>query len=137
MVGALERAPCGGLPHGPEKGEGCERALPVVHPLGVQVVHFESELREFLVFCPGFSPVCVWVDGEPAPGEELPPDFDISGLEKLDEVVPDYVDHILMECTVVSESEEVELQGLALHDKLVWDVGDCDCGVVWLSSLRA
>ena len=81
--------------------------------------------------------VAVGVDGEAAAGEEFAPDFDVPGMEEVDQVVHDDIYAVFMEVTVIAEAEEVELQGFTFYHEISGDVGDVDGGKIGLPCLRA
>ena len=81
--------------------------------------------------------VAVGIDGEAAAGEEFAPDFDVSGMEEVDQVVHDDIYAVFMEVAVIAEAEEVELQGFAFYHEISGNVGDVDGGKIGLPCLRA
>ena len=81
--------------------------------------------------------VAVGVDGEAAAGEEFAPDFDVSGMEEVDQVVHDDIYAVFMEVAVIAEAEEVEFQGFAFYHEISGNVGDVDGGKIRLPGLRA
>lgn len=92
---------------------------------------------KFFPFCSLHPMVAVGVDGEAAAGEEFAPDFDVPGMEEVDQVVHDDIYAVFMEVTVIAEAEEVELQGFTFYHEISGDVGDVDGGKIGLPCLRA
>ena len=97
----------------------------------------ETEAGKVLPFGIRCAVVAVRVDGEPAAGEKFAPYFDITGMEKLDEVTHDDIHAVLVEIAVIAEAEKIELQGLAFHHVLIGDIGNINGRKVRLSCLRA
>ena len=54
-------------------------------------------------------------DGDTATRIEKADDLQIFGVHQFDQIFHDDVDAVLMEVTVVAETEEIEFQALALH----------------------
>ena len=92
---------------------------------------------KFFPFCSLHTVVAVGVDGEASAGEEFAPDFDVPGMEEVDQVVHDDIYAVFMEITVIAEAEEVELQGFAFYHEISGNVGDVDGGKIGLPCLRA
>ena len=93
----------------------------------------ETEAGKVFPFGIRCAVVAVRVDGEPAAGEKFAPYFDITGMEKLDEVTHDDIHAVLMEIAVIAEAEEIKLKTLALHHLYVGDVGYANLGEVGLT----
>ena len=77
--------------------------------------------------------VAVGIDGEAAAGKEFAPNFDVPGMEEVDQVVHDDIDAVFMEVAVIAEAEEVEFQGFAFYHEISWNVGDVDGSKIGLS----
>lgn len=76
-------------------------------------------------------------DTDSATGIEDTRYLDIAGVHKLNEVLHDDIDAILVEISVITEREEVELETLTLHHALPRDVADVDMAEIRLSGLGA
>ena len=81
--------------------------------------------------------VTVGIDGEASSGEEFAPDFYISWLQQVNQVIHDDIYAVFMEFTVIAETEEVEFQGFAFYHEISGNVGDVDGGKIGLPCLRA
>lgn len=81
--------------------------------------------------------VTVGIDGEASSGEEFAPDFYISWLQQVNQVIHDDIYAVFMEVTVIAEAEEVEFQGFAFYHEISGNVGDVDGGKIGLPCLRA
>ncbi len=85
-----------------------------------------------------FHPVvAVGVDGEAAAGEEFAPDFDVAGMEEVDQVIHDDIDAVFMEVAVIAEAEEVEFQGFAFYHEISGNVGDVNGSKIGLPGFGA
>ena len=100
------------------------------------VVH-HSVLRHLFILGSRTSVVGIWIDADATTRGKNAGDFDVFRIHQTDEVLHNLVDAILMEVSVVAETEEVELQAFALHHTLVGQVTDSDFGKVRLSRDRA
>ena len=85
----------------------------------------------------GVAVVGKGVDGDAATGGEDAAHLDIAGIHQSHQVLEDDVDAILVEVTVVAETEEIELEALALDHILAGDIVDDDSGEVGLPRLGA
>lgn len=94
-------------------------------------------LSKFFPLCSLHTVVAVGVDGEAAAGKEFAPDFDVPGMEEVNQVIHDDIDAVFMEITVIAEAEEVELQGFTFYHEISGNVGDVDGGKIGLPCLRA
>ena len=63
--------------------------------------------------------------------------LDILWIHQLDEVLHDDVHAVLVKITMVAETEEIELQALALYHLHVRDIADANLSKVWLTRDRA
>ena len=77
------------------------------------------------------------LDADAAAWVEQADDLDILGVHQLDQVLHNDVDAVLMEVAVVAETEEIELQTLALDHAHAGDVVDDDVAKVGLTRLGA
>ena len=73
---------------------------------------------KFFPLCSFHAVIAVGVDREASAGEEFAPDFDVPGLEEVDQVVHDDIDAVFMEVAVIAEAEEVEFQGFAFYHEI-------------------
>ena len=73
------------------------------------------------------------IDADAATGSEDASHLYIFGLHETDEIFHDDVDTVLMEVAVVAETEEVELEALALYHQFARDVHDANLCKVGLS----
>ena len=70
----------------------------------------EALPSHFLPFCPCLAVVAVGINGQTASGKEFAPYLDILGIHELYEFLHYYVYAVLMEVSVVAESEKIQLQ---------------------------
>ena len=113
------------------------RNLPVVDGFRIQIMLPQPVCSKFFPFCSLHAMVAVGVDGEAAAGKEFAPDFDVPGMEEVDQVVHDDIYAVFMEVTVIAEAEKVELQGFTFYHEISGNVGDVDGGKIGLPCLRA
>lgn len=92
---------------------------------------------KFFPLCAFHTVIAVGIDGEAAAGEEFAPDFDVPGLEEVDQVIHDDIDAVFMEVAVIAEAEEVEFQGFAFYHEISGNVGDVDGGKIGLPGFGA
>ena len=81
----------------------------------------------------GPAVIAVRVDADTAAGQEFPPHFDVFRVHGPDEVVHDDIDAVFMEIAVIAETEQVELQRLALYHAFPWYVRYINRRIVRLS----
>ena len=86
------------------------RNLPVVDGFWVNIMLPQPIFSKFFPLSALHPMVAVGIDGEAAAGKEFAPDFDVPGMEEVDQVVHDDIDAVFVEVSVVAEAEEVELQ---------------------------
>ena len=86
----------------------------------------QAMLRHFFILRTRFSVVVVRIDRDTATWCEFPPHFEIARFHQFHEIFPDDVDAVLVEVTVVSEAEQIQLQRLRLDEFLIRDVRDVD-----------
>ena len=91
----------------------------------------------FLVLCSWTAIVGIWVDADASTWSEDARYLYIFGVHKLDEVLHDLVHAVLMEISVVAETEKIELEALALDHSHVRDIAYADLGEVRLACDRA
>jgi len=96
-------------------------------------VVLEPVLGQLFVLGAWTAVVGVGVDGDAATWGEDAGDLDIFGVHEADEVFHDDVDAVLVEVAVVTETEEVELEALALHHALIGEIADAYLGKVGLA----
>ena len=101
--------------------------------IGKLFVCREALLGKGLVLRAGAAPVGVGVDGDAAARGEEARDLDVLGVHQGAQVFHDGVDAVLVEVAVGAETEEVELEALALHHPPVGDVADADLREVRLA----
>lgn len=105
--------------------------------LGAQLfVCGEALLGQFLVLGARTAVVGVRVDGDAATWGEEAGDLDVFGIHQFDEVFHDDVYAVLVEVSVVSEAEKIELEALALDHLHVRDIADAEFREVRLSCNR-
>ena len=92
----------------------------------------EALLREGLVLGAGAAVVGVRVDGDATTWREEAGDLYVLGIHQLDEVLHYLVDAVLVEITVVAETEQIEFEALALHHLNTWNIVDNDMTEVGL-----
>ena len=104
---------------------------------GLQIVVKQAVLRHFLVFRARLSVVGVWVDAYSAARGEESDYLDVFGLHQSNQILHDCVHAVLVEVSVVAETEEIEFQTLRFHHQFAGQVVDADLGEVRLSGDRA
>lgn len=90
-------------------------------------------LGKLLIFCALAAIVGEGVDADAATRGEDARYLDIFGVHEADEVLHDDVDAVFVEVAVVAETEEVELQALALYHAHVGDILYANLGKVGLT----
>ena len=85
------------------------KILPIINLLRIQVVVCHTVPCDFLPACAGLAVIAVGVDGDAAARGEFAPDFDIFRIHQANEILHDDVHAVLMEITVVAETEQVQL----------------------------
>ena len=103
----------------------------------LSLVGGETLLGECLIVSSRAPVIGIRMDGYATSGSEQSENFDVLGIHQLDQVIEDDIDAILMETAMVAETEEVELQALALHHPDVGNIADPDLGEVRLPGNRA
>ena len=93
--------------------------------------------RHFFVLRAGTSIVCIGINGDAAARGEDARNLNVFGIHQTDEVFHYNIDAILVESAVVAETEEIELQTLALHHFHIGNVADADFRKIGLSRYRA
>ena len=96
----------------------------------------EALFGQFLVLCARTAVVGVRIDGNAATWGEEACDLDIFGVHQFDEVLHDDVYAVLVEVSVVSEAEKIELETLAFNHLDVRDIADAELREVRLSCNR-
>ena len=84
----------------------------------------EALFCQFLVLGARTAVVGVGIDGDAATWSEEAGDLDVFGIHQFDEVLHDDVYAVLVEVSVVSEAEKIELEALALDHLDVRDIAD-------------
>ena len=111
--------------------------LPVCDGLRIQIMLPQPVCSKFFPLSSFHAVIAVGVDGEAAAGEEFAPDFDVPGMEEVDQVVHDDIYAVFMEVAVIAEAEEVEFQGFAFYHEISGNVGDVDGGKIGLPGFGA
>ena len=93
----------------------------------------ETLLSQFLVLGARTAVVGVRVDGDAATWSKEAGDLDVFGSHQFDEVLHDAVYAVLVEVSVVSAAEKIELEALALDHLHVRDIADAELREVRLS----
>ena len=93
--------------------------------------------RHFFVLRAGTSIVCIGINGDAAARGEDARNLNVFGIHQTDEVFHYNIDAILVESAVIAETEEIELQTLALHHFHIGNVADADFRKIGLSRYRA
>ncbi len=96
------------------------------------LVRRETLLGEGLVLGARTAVVGVRIDGDAAARGEEAGDLYVFGIHQLDEILHNLVDAILVEVSVVAETEQIQLQALALDHPHVRNITDPDLGEVRL-----
>ena len=116
---------------------GACRLLPVVHGIRIHIVPQQPVPGHIAPFRAAPAVIAVWVDRQPASWKETAPHFDIPRIEELDQVIHDEIHTVFMEIAVVAVAEKIELQGLALYNEFVRDIGNVNRSKIGLARLRA
>ena len=88
---------------------------------------------QLLVLSAGAAIVTEGKDANPSSGGKVPKDLDVARVHQLDEILHNDIHTVLMEGTVITEAEEVELEALALDHLHIRDVADVYGRIVGLS----
>lgn len=96
----------------------------------------ETMFGQFLVLGARTAVVGVRVDGDAATWGEEAGDLDVFGIHQFDEVLHDDVYTVLVEVSVVSEAEKIELETLTLNHLDVRDIADAELCKVRLPGYR-
>ena len=88
---------------------------------------------QLLVLRAGATIVAEGKDANPSSGGKVPKNLDVARVHQLDEVLHDDIHTVLMEGTVITEAEEVELEALALDHLHIRDIADVYGRIVGLS----
>ena len=92
----------------------------------------EAVTGHFFVFGAGLTIVGIRIDADAAAWNKDTCYLNILGIHEVDKVFHDDVDAILMETSVITETEKVEFEAFALYHSLVWKVVDaylCEVGL--------
>ena len=87
----------------------------------------------FFPFCTRLTVIAVRINGNSAAWEKFSPYFDIFRLHKLNKVIHNDVNAVLVEISVIAEAEQVELQGFALDHLYIGHIGNIDRRKIRLS----
>jgi len=98
-----------------------------------EVVMKETVLSHLLILSAWTSVVGIGIDADAATGREKTDDFNVLGVHKSDKVLHNRVDTILVEITVITETEEVQFQGLGLHHAFAREIVDAYLGEIRLT----
>ena len=96
----------------------------------------EALFSQFLVLGARTAVVGVGVDGDAATWGKETGNLDVFGIHQFDEVFHDDVYAVLVEVSVVSEAEKIELEALAFNHLDVRDIADAELRKVRLSCNR-
>ena len=96
----------------------------------------ETLFGQFLVLGARTAVVGVGIDGDAATWGEEAGNLDVFGIHQFDEVLHDDVYAVLVEVSVVSESEKIEFEALAFNHLDVRDIADAELREVRLSCNR-
>ena len=79
-------------------------------------------LGQLFITSAGFAVVGIRIDADATARSEQSGNLYIFRIHQFDKIFHDDVHTILMEISMITETEEVELQALALHHPLSWNV---------------
>ena len=96
----------------------------------------ETMLGKFLVLCARASIVGKWIDADSATWSEKSYYLDVFRIHKFDKILHNDIYAILMKISVVSETEKIELETLALHHFHIRDILYLYFCKVWLACDR-
>lgn len=96
----------------------------------------EAIKSELFVLCSRLAVVGIRMDCNASAWSEDPCDFDITRIHKADQIFHDDIHTILVEITMIPETEKVEFQTLAFHHLHIWNIAYDDIGEVWLTCDR-
>ena len=103
----------------------------------LSLVGSESLTGKGLVVSPWPSVVDIRMDGYSSSRSEQAQHLDVLRIHQFDQVIEDDVDTILVETSVVTETEQVEFEALALNHTYVGNIADADLCEIRLSRDRA
>ena len=86
-----------------------------------------------LILGAGAAIVGVWMDGDAATGREESSHLDILWIHQLNKVFHDDVHTVLVKSAMIAETEQIELQALALHHLDIWDISYTNLSKVGLT----
>lgn len=92
----------------------------------------ETMLGKFLVLCARASIVGKGIDADSTTWSEKSYYLDVFRIHKFDKIFHNYIYAILMKVTVISETEKIELETLALHHFHIRDILYLYLCKVWL-----
>ena len=108
------------------------RLLSVVDSFGIHIVAREPIPGYLFPLSPLFTVVAIWINGNSAAGQKFAPYFDICRVHQINKVVHNYVNAVFVKVAAVSESKEIQLQGLAFNHLFTRYVRNVDRGKIGL-----
>lgn len=96
----------------------------------------ETLLCEFFEFCSRTAVIGIREYGDSTTRSEKTCYFNVFRVHQFDKVFHDFVYAILVEVSMITETEKIEFQALALDHFDVRDVADTDFSKVWLARYR-
>ena len=93
-------------------------------------------LRQFLILGTRTAVIAIRINGDPAARSKDARHLYIFGIHQLYQVFHDDIHAIFMKITVITETEQIQFQTLALHHFHIGKIGDTDLRKVGLSCNR-
>ena len=90
-------------------------------------------LGQFLILCSRTAVVAVRINGDSPTGSKDAGHLNVFRIHQPDQVLHDNVHTVFMEITVVTETEQIKFQALALHHPHVRQITDTDFREIRLS----
>ena len=97
----------------------------------------ESLLRQGLIFGPRASVIAIREDGDATSRGKESGDLDVFRVHQANQILHNLVHTVLVEIPVIAETEEIELEALALNHPVVRDIADADFRKIRLACNRA
>ena len=93
----------------------------------------EALLSEVLILGARAAVVGIGINADATTRSKESDDLNILGIHQTNEILHDDIDAILMEITMIAETEEIQLQTLRLHHPLTRNIQDLDLSKVRLT----
>jgi sulfur relay (sulfurtransferase) DsrF/TusC family protein len=98
------------------------------------VVVEQAEFSHLCIFCSRPSVICIRIDAYTASWSKDTCYLYVFGIHKFYQILHNLVHAILMEITMIAETEKIQFQTLALHHFFIRQIADAYLSKVWLPS---